>query len=110
MPRIPLPIPPSIKEQENAAELVRCWFSEGELHVTLKADIGDPTGRPELSMNHKHASAWGTVLQEIASHASNALAGESDEEYWDLLRRIAASFQTEMISALTDDSDVEPEE
>lgn len=92
--------PPACSSLSDSREILRCWASEGQLHVTLRPAIGNPEERSDLGPSHAHASAWGSALYDISRQVANALAGDDDDEYFRLLQRQAASFQAEVIAAL----------
>jgi hypothetical protein len=87
-----LAAPPATKDNPEAIELMRAWIVDNGLQCTL--NVGG-FGEDELAV-------WGILLSDVARHVADAhrkLLGSDAEEN---LKKIAASFNREMVSPTAD--------
>jgi hypothetical protein len=87
-----LVIPPSVRSDKNAQELIRAWAAHGGLHCSLNVD----------SWGDKERVAWGILLTDVVRHVADAL---HKSKGWDKSETIAETrrvFNAEMDSPTAD--------
>ena len=65
-----LPIPPAVRSDKKARELIRAWAAHGGLHCSLNVD----------SWGEKEPTFWGILLTDVVRHVANAL---NEAKGWD---------------------------
>jgi hypothetical protein len=78
-----LPIPPNVKKDPNAVELVRAWASNGQQIAVIQA------GAWEDPM------AWGLMLVDLARHVAAAIHLDTGAHKEEVLARIKEGFDAE---------------
>ena len=58
-----LGLPPSVRSDPKAAELIRAWAAHGGLHCSLN---------PEAWPDDKAEIGWGILLSDVARHIADA--------------------------------------
>jgi hypothetical protein len=70
-----LVVPPSVRSDKNAREVLRAWTAHGGLHCSLNVDSwGDSEG-----------TVWGILLTDVARHVANAL---NEAKGWDRAKTV----------------------
>jgi hypothetical protein len=89
-----LPIPPAVRSDKKARELIRAWTAHGELHCSLNGD----------SWAEKEPTFWGILLTDVVRHVANAL---NEAKGWDkneTVREIRRVFNAELDEPTADPS------
>ena len=89
-----LPIPPAVRSDNKARELVRAWAAHGGLHCSLNVD----------SWGEKEPTFWGILLTDVVRHVANAL---NEAKGWDkneTAREIRRVFNAELDDPTADPS------
>ncbi|MEO8552321.1 MAG: DUF5076 domain-containing protein [Kofleriaceae bacterium] len=79
-----LPVPPPVRADRNAREIVRVWASDQapQTFVLDPAAYDDP-------------AAWGLLLVDLARQVAAAMAGHRNMDRREILSRIRAGFDAE---------------
>jgi hypothetical protein len=78
-----LPVPPAVKSDPNAVELVRVWAAHGQQHVSISPEVWEDP------------AAWGIMLVDLARHVANHYHQEKGRDPADVLSRIRLLFDAE---------------
>jgi hypothetical protein len=79
-----LPVPPPVRNDRKARELVRVWSHEdGPQTIILDPAVWDD------------AAAWGMLLVDLARHVARAVAEQRGADRAEVLARIRAGFDAE---------------
>ena len=91
MPNYPgeLLIPPSVKGDKKAVEMVRAWTAHGGLHCSINV----PAWRPD-----KESIGWGILLSDICRHVADALHKDRGLDKDSAIRQIRTVFNDELDS------------
>ncbi|MBU1192612.1 MAG: DUF5076 domain-containing protein [Gammaproteobacteria bacterium] len=85
-----LTIPPAAERDENSVEVIRAWFAEKGLWVSLNPHVF-------RDRDLKEEDAWGIVLADTIRHLANArclVSGNSQEE---TIKLIKEALDTEIL-------------
>jgi len=83
-----LPIPPGVRSDNNAQELIRAWAAHGGLRCSLNVD----------AWGERERLAWGILLTDVVRPVANAL---HDMKGWDkaeTIQEIRRVFNAELDS------------
>lgn len=89
-----LPIPPGVRSDKNAQELIRAWSAHEGLHCSLSVDRWGDSER----------TAWGILLTDVVRHVANALHDAKDWDKTGTVREIRRVFNAELDEATADPS------
>lgn len=76
-------VPPIVKSDPQAKELVRVWAAHGQQHVAIAADAWE------------HPATWGIMLVDLARHIANYYSDERGMNKDEVLASIKALFEAE---------------
>ena len=75
--RYELPIPPAVRSDKNAQEMIRAWIAHQDLHCSLNVETKE--GEEENLL-------WGILLTDVVRHVADAL---HTSRGWDRSQTIA---------------------
>jgi len=87
-------VPPAVKSDPAARELVRVWAAHGQQHVSIAADVWDDP------------ATWGIMLVDLARHVANYYRTQRGMDPNAGLTRIRTLFDAEWDSPTSDVSGV----
>jgi hypothetical protein len=87
---IELIVPPDVKSDPGARELVRVWAAHGQQHVSIAAEAWDDP------------ATWGIMLVDLARHIANFYHQERGMDPNAVLLRIKTLFDAEWESPTSD--------
>ena len=86
-PKKELPVPPAAKDAEQAAEVLRAWIIDGQLHLSAHRTFD----KPEM---------WGVMLLDFANHAARMYEQQGVMTQRDAIMRITGAMRARMGGAL----------
>jgi hypothetical protein len=89
-----LAIPPTVRSDKNAQELIRAWAAHGGLHCSLNVD----------SWGEEERTAWGILLTDVVRHVANALDEAKGWDKTETIREIRRVFNAELDTPTDDPS------
>lgn len=82
-----LPAPEAAKNAEQAAEVLRAWIIDGQLHIAAQRTFD----KPEM---------WGVMLLDFANHAARMYEQQGVMTQRDAVMRITGAMRSKMGGAL----------
>lgn len=68
-------VPDSVKNDDNAVELIRVWAASGQQHISIATDVWE------------NPAAWGIMLVDLARHISKSYVGENSDHVLQLIKQ-----------------------
>ena len=78
-----LPVPPDVRRDPNAVELLRAWAAHGKQYAVIQAGAWDDP------------MAWGLMLVDLARHIAAAVHHDAGADKNEVLARIKEGFDAE---------------
>lgn len=83
-----LAIPPDVKTDEKATEMIRYWLANDEPHVSLLLGMWEDADESEVDELY----AWGNVLSDIAQHVANGMEQSHGWKYEQTMKTLMEHF------------------
>jgi hypothetical protein len=81
-----LPIPPAVRSDKNAQEMIRAWIAHQELHCSLNVE----------TKQDDEKVLWGILLTDVVRHVADALHASRGWDRSETIAEIRRIFNAEL--------------